>query len=263
MIAYTLVDALTDHIFEGAPCAVCMWDANRSRRLMSSIATELAVPDTVFLMPNGPRCWYVYFFNPLGPTDMSAHALLAAAYTVLGADDMGFFEGQEQTWRVKRRKQGLSIVEPVEVVEPCAMPDILEMLSHATPVFVGQTQNDWWVECRRTDEVDHILKFDQSLLKKMLVETGKKGLVLTAERRGHVVAKHVVVQGWRIIDRPIAARAYRALLAFWAERLHVNALQIGPVIIDDMDGGTRLTAPCVEAFVGSFLNVQGQIHWDG
>lgn len=264
MIAYTLVDALTEHVFEGAPCAVCMWDIQRPNRLMQSIATELAVPDTVFLSPAGPGTWNVNFFNPFEEDEMSAHAILAAAHTVLGVQDVGFFESSGHKWKVTRQDSHLSVSESSQEVSPCAMPQLLESFGWETPVFVGQTNDDWWIECRTIEDVDHIVTCDQGVLKKLLSDTDKKGLVVTAEHRGDVVARHMIKRGWRIVERPIAARAYRALLPFWCERLHVDQLTLASAHIEALpEGDIRLSGPCVDSFVGTFMTVQGQISLGG
>lgn len=264
MISYTIVDALTDQAFEGVPCAVCVWDTQRSSRLMQSIATELAVPDTVFITPNGPGTWYVNFFNPFEEDSMSGHTLLAAAHTVLGVNDVGFFEGNGRKWKVMRNEQSLSVIEPFQEVAPCAMPPLLESFGWGTPVFVGQTPYDWWIECRKFRDVDHVLVCDQSILKKLLTDTNKKGLVVTAERDGEIQARHVERRGWRVIERPIAAHAHRALLPFWAERLNMDKLTIGSIQLESLgDGSMRLSAPCVDSFIGTFQNIQGQMNLGG
>lgn len=260
MISYTIVDALTEHVFEGDPCAVCMWDVQRPNRLMQSIATELAVPDTVFLSPTGPGTWHVNFFNPFEEDEMSAHVLLAAAHTVLGEQDVGFFEGSGHKWKVVRQDNHLSVSEPAQDVTPCAMPQLLESFGWGTPVFVGQTPDDWWIECRTFDDVDHVVMCDQGMLRKLLNDTDKKGLVVTAEYHGEVVARHMTKRGWRIIERPVAARAYRALLPFWCERLQMDQLTIGSAQIEAVSAGDiRLSGPCIDSFVGTFMTVQGQI----
>lgn len=260
MISYTLVDALTEHVFDGTPCAVCVWDTQRPGKIMQSIAMELAVPDTVFIWPAGPGIWHVRFFSPAGEEGMSAHNLLAAAHTVLGSCDQAFFETSSQKWKVTRNEDGLSIYETAHIVEPCAMPVLLEALGLGVPIFVGQTLDDWWIECRSSKWVHRLLECDQGLLMRLLEESGKSGLVATSEYQGQIIAKHVVKQSWKVIERPIAARAYRALLPFWKERLHIDSLHIGETRLHAQDEHVCLSAPCVDSFLGKFFTLQGQIN---
>jgi predicted PhzF superfamily epimerase YddE/YHI9 len=260
MISYTLVDALTDHVFEGSPCAVCVWDTQRPGKIMQSIAMELAVPDTIFIWPLGPGAWQVRFFSPMREESMSAHVLLAAAHTVLGENDQAFFETSGQKWKVTRNEMGLSICEPAYVVEPCAMHILLEELGLGVPVFVGQTADDWWLECRSLKDVHRVLEYDQGTLQRLLRESGKSGLVITAERDGAVLAKHVIQCGWRVVERSIAARAYRGLLPFWAERLQLSKLKIENMSLSFQQDDVCLSAPCVDAFVGKFFTIQGQMN---
>lgn len=259
MISYTLVDALTNHVFEGNPCAVCVWDTQRPGKIMQSIAMELAVPDTVFMWPSVPGSWHVRFFSPIAEEGMSAHALLAAAHTVLGENDQGFFETSWRKWKVARDEKGLSLCVPAHRVEPCTMPVLLEGLGLRAPVFVGQTAKDWWVECRSFKDVHHVHELDQGMLQRLLKESGKTGLVVTHEWEQTIVARHIVQRGWQVVERPIAARAYRALLPFWAERLQVDEVQVGSTHLSFQQGDVRLSAPCVDAFVGKFFTIQGQM----
>lgn len=72
------VDAFTDQPFKGNPAAVCLLEGPEPDAWMQSLALEMNLSETAFLLPeeNG---WRLRWFTPKTEVDLCGHATLASA----------------------------------------------------------------------------------------------------------------------------------------------------------------------------------------
>jgi PhzF family phenazine biosynthesis protein len=78
--AFTQVDAFTDRPFAGNPAAVCLLEAAAPEQWMQSVAAELNLAETAFLVPREPGQWDLRWFTPTVEVDLCGHATLASAH---------------------------------------------------------------------------------------------------------------------------------------------------------------------------------------
>jgi predicted PhzF superfamily epimerase YddE/YHI9 len=81
------VDAFTDRPFAGNPAAVCVLDAYPSDDWMQSVAREMNLSETAFLVARDDSDWDLRWFSPTVEVDICGHATLASAH-VLWQDDL-------------------------------------------------------------------------------------------------------------------------------------------------------------------------------
>lgn len=72
------VDAFTDRPFSGNPAAVCLLNKPASDKWMQSLAGEMNLSETAFLLPEGVG-WRLRWFTPRTEVDLCGHATLASA----------------------------------------------------------------------------------------------------------------------------------------------------------------------------------------
>ncbi len=72
------VDAFTDQPFKGNPAGVCLLADEKSEGWMQSLAAEMNLSETAFLLPEGEG-WRLRWFTPLTEVDLCGHATLASA----------------------------------------------------------------------------------------------------------------------------------------------------------------------------------------
>ena len=77
----TQVDAFTDRPFAGNPAAVCVLPEPRSSEWMASVAQEMNLSETAFLVPRGDG-WELRWFTPAVEVDLCGHATLASAHVL-------------------------------------------------------------------------------------------------------------------------------------------------------------------------------------
>lgn len=80
-----IIDAFTDQAFKGNPAGVCLIDNNISPSLMQSIAYELNLSETAFLIPDehDKDKFKIRYFSPAVEVPFCGHATLASSKLVL------------------------------------------------------------------------------------------------------------------------------------------------------------------------------------
>jgi predicted PhzF superfamily epimerase YddE/YHI9 len=77
------VDAFSDAPFSGNPAGVCLLDAPLDETRMQSIAFELGIAETAFLVPgDDPATFGLRWFSPATEIDLCGHATLASAHAL-------------------------------------------------------------------------------------------------------------------------------------------------------------------------------------
>lgn len=72
------VDAFTDEPFKGNPAAVCLLEGPEPDAWMQSLASEMNLSETAFLLPEENK-WRLRWFTPKTEVDLCGHATLASA----------------------------------------------------------------------------------------------------------------------------------------------------------------------------------------
>jgi len=78
-----IVDAFTDKPFKGNPAGVCLLDKSINVELMQSIAAELNISVTAFLIKTKKNNYSVRYFTPIVEIDFCGHATLASSKIIL------------------------------------------------------------------------------------------------------------------------------------------------------------------------------------
>src|ERR1700704_1854527 len=75
------VDAFTDRAFSGNPAAICILDSFPDDAWMQSVAREMNLSETAFLVRRGDD-WDLRWFTPTVEVDLCGHATLASAHVL-------------------------------------------------------------------------------------------------------------------------------------------------------------------------------------
>ena len=76
----TVIDAFTTRPFAGNPAGVCVLDSERPAEWMRSVARELNLSETAFLLRRSDGDWGLRWFTPADEERLCGHATLAAAH---------------------------------------------------------------------------------------------------------------------------------------------------------------------------------------
>jgi PhzF family phenazine biosynthesis protein len=77
-MTYFIIDAFTDKAFAGNPAAVCLLERPLTSELMASIAREMNLSETAFVLREGDA-WRLRWFTPAVEVPLCGHGTLATA----------------------------------------------------------------------------------------------------------------------------------------------------------------------------------------
>ena len=82
MLPLLQIDAFTSEAFAGNPAAVCFLDTERDATWMQSVAAEMNLSETAFVLLPLDAGWSLRWFTPTVEVDLCGHATLASAHAL-------------------------------------------------------------------------------------------------------------------------------------------------------------------------------------
>ena len=216
------IDAFTSHPFRGNPAAVCLLDAERDETWMQSLAAEMNLSETAFLLPRDDG-FRLRWFTPSVEVALCGHATLASAHLLW----------EEQLWRPDEQirfhtKSGLLTAdrdgEVIELDFPATLetksdpaPGLLESLGIPDPLYVGRNKFDYLIEVA-SEEVVRGLNPDHAQLRKIEA----RGVIVTSRAASTTAADFVsrfFAPGSGVDEDPVTGSAHCCLAPYWSSRL--------------------------------------------
>ena len=220
------VDAFTDVAFRGNPAAICLLDAPASEVWMRSLAFEMNISETAFVVPRANGDFDLRWFTPSREIDLCGHATLAAAHVLFStgrSDDRAAFRTLAGVLTCTRRDDLIEMHFPAAIPTPIAAPPgLLEALGSGEPVAVLESANRW-----------HLVELDSEAAVlacapdfSALAAVGSGGAIVTArsDRDGVDIASRVFVPGSGINEDPVTGSAHCTLVPYWAAAFGRNDL---------------------------------------
>lgn len=223
LVSVTLlqIDAFTSQAFRGNPAAVCLLTVPAAERWMQSVAAEMNLAETAFVV-GGPDAFGLRWFTPTVEVDLCGHATLAAAHALWEAGRLD----RRTTARFETKSGRLSAAAAGDWIEldfpstpatPAdAPPGMLDALGVAAPVHVGVSQFDYLVEVAG-EEVLRSLTPDFARLRP--IDT--RGVIVTSRARSGDVdfVSRFFAPGAGIDEDPVTGSAHCCLAPYWAPKL--------------------------------------------
>ena len=225
-----IIDAFTDQKFKGNPAGVCLVESVISTEVMQSIASELNLSETAFLMStNDENTYNIRYFTPTVEVDFCGHASLASAKMILDKKLVNRTEfTTENGLQIKATKEGANIVMDF-------------------PLYASQNTNvdqnlleafgiENFVEARFCEALDMLLievhskaeleQLNPDFSKAMQVADSIKELVVTVKSEDNQFDFYSrCFCPWIGIDEdPVTGAAHTVLAKFWQEKLGKDAM---------------------------------------
>jgi len=219
----TQVDAFTDKPFAGNPAAVCLLPAPRDEGWMQSVAREMNLSETAFLVPQADG-YALRWFTPAVEVALCGHATLASAHVLW--EDGHLPSGRQARFHTKsglltgdRAGEWIELDFPAKREEPAPAPAGLAEALGAAPKYVGRNQFDYLVEVDGEATVRGLAP-DHGALAALPV----RGVIVTgrAESPGYDFVSRFFAPGSGIPEDPVTGSAHCALGPFWQSRLGKN-----------------------------------------
>jgi len=220
------VDAFADRPFTGNPAGVCLLARPEPDAWMQSVAAEMNVAETAFLVRREDGSFDLRWFTPAVEVDLCGHATLGAAHLLweIGAVPAGerarfhTRSGLLTAWRdTDTIRMDFPAEPPVESAAPARLADAL-----GVPLrFAGQNRLDWLVEVADEATV-RAVRPDLPALTSL----GTRGVIVTApsSAEGRDFVSRFFAPGAGIDEDPVTGSAHCALAPYWAAKLGKRAL---------------------------------------
>ena len=215
------VDAFTDRPFTGNPAAVCLLEGPADAAWMQSVAAEMNLSETAFLVPQNTG-YGLRWFTPTVEVDLCGHATLASAHVLweseqLPLDQVARFHARSGELTARRDGDWIMLDLPAFTTSTVAPPaEVIEGLG-AEPVAVSLVSNgqDHVVEMG-SEEAVRQLRPDFRLMGQL-----KTGVIATARAEDAEVdfVSRYFGSAFGIDEDPVTGYAHCVLGPYWQERL--------------------------------------------
>jgi PhzF family phenazine biosynthesis protein len=213
------VDAFTDRPFAGNPAAVCLLSSWKDDRWLQSVAREMNLSETAFLVKNADD-FDLRWFTPKVEVDLCGHATLAPAHILFR---QGQITGNEIRFSTKSGiLKAIRCGDEIELDFPLkpeataeAPPGLLESLG-VSAKYVGKNQFDYVVEVESEVALRSIAPDF-----KRLVTLPVRGVIVTSksdDSRFDFVSRFFAPAAG-VDEDPVTGSAHCCLGDFWRKRL--------------------------------------------
>ncbi|HZR12893.1 MAG TPA: PhzF family phenazine biosynthesis protein [Acidimicrobiia bacterium] len=217
------VDAFTDERFRGNPAAVCLLDRPVTAAWMQSVAAEMNLAETAFVLPLDDVLT-LRWFTPTTEVPLCGHATLATAHVLwetdrIAADEDATFSTLSGALRCRRDDERIAMDFPAETPVPevaTVTPVRLDDALRGTARDVVRGTNHYLVEL---DDEATVRGLRPNL--DVLAKLDANGVIVTAradDDRFDFVSRYFAPRVG-IPEDPVTGAAHCMLGPWWAERL--------------------------------------------
>jgi len=218
------VDAFTSEPFRGNPAAVCILDKVRTADWMQSLAAEMNLSETAFLLRRDDG-FALRWFTPSVEVDLCGHATLASAHVLWQENEPStvlLFHTKSGMLSAARDGEWINLDFPAKPEERADPPaELLESLGVTNPVYVGRNAFDYIVEVE-SEEVVRALTPNHARLRHIPV----RGVIVTSRPSNSEFdfVSRFFAPGSGVDEDPVTGSAHCCLGPYWASRLGKNEL---------------------------------------
>lgn len=214
------VDAFTNAAFGGNPAAVCVLPEPRDAKWMQSVALEMNLSETAYLVKREDGSYDLRWFTPATEVDLCGHATLASAHALwesgqLKAGEVARFHTRSGLLTAAQAGEWIELDFPVKVETAAEAPDGLIKALGVQPKYVGKNQFDYLVEVEESELLG--MEPDHGLLRTIPV----RGVIVTSRssNSGFDFLSRFFAPGSGIDEDPVTGSAHTALTPYWAAKL--------------------------------------------
>lgn len=255
------VDAFADRPFTGNPAAVCLLETATEPEWMQSVALEMNLSETAFLVPRDDD-YDLRWFTPVTEVDLCGHATLASAHVLweterLKSDEMAHFHTRSGLLTATQVGDLIELDFPATPPEPIEPPEGLADLLGSVPRYVGRTPFDLLLELTDEEEL-HDLMPDFIGLSRFPV----RGFIVTtrSEDERYDFQSRFFAPAAGVNEDPVTGSAHCALAPYWAERLgktkmtgYQASFRGGIVEVETINGRVKLRGQAVTTLHGELV----------
>lgn len=216
------VDAFADKPFGGNPAAVCILEAMPDDGWMQSVAAEMNLSETAFLVPEAGD-YQLRWFTPGAEVALCGHATLASAHVLweagyLPAWESARFHTKSGLLTCEREGGSIRMDFPATVAKPAQVPTgLTAALGDPKIEYVGRTLFDYLLALPSAAAVREVKPYFTRLAQVPDV----RGVIVTApsDDEEFDFISRFFAPAVGVMEDPVTGSAHCALTPYWAERL--------------------------------------------
>lgn len=216
------VDAFADKPFAGNPAGVCILDRPADEKWMQSVAMEMNLSETVFVVRREDGDFDLRWFTPAVEVALCGHATLATSHIlwetgILKREEVAHYHTQSGVLQARQVDGLIELDFPSTPPEDCDTPDgLLQALGLESAIYIGQSRFDYLVEV----ESEGIVRGLTPDFAKLLF-FGVRGVMVTAISSSdeYDFVSRFFAPGAGIDEDPVTGSAHCALAPYWAAKL--------------------------------------------
>jgi PhzF family phenazine biosynthesis protein len=224
----TVVDAFTPVPFAGNPAAVCVLKQEQSAAWMQSVAKEMNLSETAFLLSEGENVYRLRWFTPKVEVRLCGHATLASAHVLWEEGQASsaplHFETLSGRLTAEQRAEGwIALNFPSQSVTESDCPPKLRQGLRAEPLFIAKYDSGFLVEVANKKALLEIQP-DFGLL----VQNGCGRVIVTCRAEAgdeYDFFSRFFAPDAGINEDPVTGSAHCVLGPYWAKKLGKKELR--------------------------------------
>ncbi len=260
------IDAFTSAPFKGNPAAVCLLDEPRPADWMQSVATEMNLAETAFVVPRADEGFDLRWFTPAIEVPLCGHATLASSHALwqtgrLASDQEARFHTLSG-WLIARLSDDrIEMDFPALPTTEAELPKaVIEALSIAPRNVVVHRRGDgsdgnFLVELESESTVRNV-KPDFEKLRRAV----NAGVIITArgESKYDFVSRYFACYAG-IDEDPVTGMAHCMLTPYWAAKLGKTAMSAYQASARGGEVGVRLNGDRVLLSGNAVMVLRGSL----
>lgn len=262
------VDSFTDKPFRGNPAGVCVLDERVCDAFMQSIAAEMNLSETAFLLREDEGSYHLRWFTPATEVSLCGHATLASAHILWEAGHLepeqgALFNTKSGRLAARKRADWIEMDFPLRRVTAVELPERLAAALGVRPAWAGAYRqpsgSTYLLEVASEDEIVS-LRPDF----RRLAQTDARSVIVTsrAEGKQYDFVSRYFAPAVGIDEDPVTGSAYCYLTPYWSEKLSKRELigfqaskRTGIVRCSPQQSGVLLAGQAVTVFKAELTGI--------
>ena len=221
------VDAFTEEPFKGNPAGVCLLERPAEATWMQTVAAEMNLAETAFLLPEGDG-FRLRWFTPKVEVKLCGHATLATAHIlwergILAPDREARFQTLSGLLTARRACDLVELDFPARppLAEPPAWAEAVVGALGIKPAYVGMSAEDVLFEAADEATVRAIAP-DFAALRSLPA----RGVIVTSrssDKRFDFVSRFFA-PAVGVDEDPVTGSSHTVLVPYWAKKLGKTSL---------------------------------------
>lgn len=221
-----LVDSFTDEPFKGNPAGVCLPERAMQEERMLSIAKELGLSETAFVLKSDQvQKYHIRYFSPKMEIPLCGHATLASAKVLFERDadlqQIRFVTIQNLDLIIKREGELIQMEFPVYDTKPADVPLALLKALGLESVINSAFNEETNILLIEIEDSGQLIGLKPNFSDLIRSHNSINGVVVTAaSKRAHYDFESRYFWPWSGTNEdPVTGGTHTFLTKYWSERL--------------------------------------------